>query len=321
MSCPRTTMIVFTLAVGALALTACSEEPLGVSGDDGGDGGDVESVALMVQDLSNPFFAAMQEGVESAAEEIGASVVTEDGRQDLNAQNEQIDSFIQQDIDVLLLNPVDTEGITPAVERAVDAGITVVAVDVAAEGSHATIMSDNVQAGEQVCTHLFEELDGEGEILIVDGRPISSIQERVEGCENVLEDYPDIEVVGHQNGDNNRSEALDIATDMLTATPDVDGIFAVNDPTALGATLAAEQRGIDDLLIVGVDGSPEAEEELGKGDSPFVATAAQNPRMQGAQGLEMAVALHAGESLDDETTLVDTELITADDLDDYEGWE
>jgi ribose transport system substrate-binding protein len=309
------------LAAGALALTACSEDPVGVDEGDDEAGAEVETVGLMVQDLSNPFFSAMQEGVEEAAEEIGATVITEDGRQDLAAQNEHIDSFIQQDIDVLLLNPVDSEGIEPAVERAVDAGITVVAVDVTAAGAHATITSDNVQAGEQVCTHLFDEIGGEGEILIIDGTPISSVQDRVEGCENVLEDYPDIEVVGHQHGDNNRSEALDVATDMLTATPDVDGIFAINDPTALGATLAAEQSGIDDLIIVGVDGAPEAEEELAEDDTPFIATAAQDPKMQGIVGLEMAVELRGGEELDDDTILVETELVTADNLGDYEGWE
>ncbi|MDA8371598.1 MAG: ABC transporter substrate-binding protein [Nocardiopsaceae bacterium] len=309
------------LSIGALTLAGCSEEPLGSGGDDSGSGGEVETVGLMVQDLSNPFFTAMQEGVEKAAEEMGATVVTEDGRQDLDAQNEHIDSFIQQQIDVLLINPVDSEGIAPAVQRALDADITVVAVDVTAEGAQATITSDNVQAGEQVCEHLFEEMGGEGDILIIDGTPISSIQDRVEGCEKVLEEYPDIEVVGHQNGDNNRSEALDIATDMLTANPDVDGIFAVNDPTALGATLAAEQAGADDVMIVGVDGAPEAEEELAKEGSVFVASAAQDPKMLGVRGLEMAVDLRAGEELEEDTILVETSLVTPDNLDDYEGWQ
>ncbi|RNL82553.1 ABC transporter substrate-binding protein [Halostreptopolyspora alba] len=309
---------VSALAVGGLLLTGCSEEsPL----SDSEEGGDVETVGLMVQDLSNPFFSAMEEGVEQAAKDMGAEVVTEDGRQDLGAQNEHVDAFIQQDIDVLLINPVDSEGIEAAVDRAVKAGITVVAVDVAAEGAEAMITSDNVQAGELACEHLFEEIGGEGDILIIDGTPISSVRDRVEGCENVMEDYPDIEVASHQHGDNNREEALTVATDMLTANPDVDGIFAINDPTALGATLAAEQAGVSDLAIVGVDGAPEAEEELAADDSMFVATAAQDPKLLGVTGLEMAVELHAGEELEEDTRLVETELITADNLDSYEGWQ
>ncbi|MBB4929792.1 ribose transport system substrate-binding protein [Lipingzhangella halophila] len=311
-------LTVSALAAGSLLLTSCSEEsPLSESEE----GGEVETVGLMVQDLSNPFFSAMQEGVEEAAEEMGATVVTEDGRQDLGAQNEHIDAFIQQDIDVLLINPVDSEGIGAAVDRAVEAGITVVAVDVAAEGAEATITSDNVQAGELACQHLFDEIGGEGEILIIDGTPISSVQDRVEGCETVMEDYPDIEVASHQHGDNNRDEALTVATDMLTANPDVDGIFAINDPTGLGAALAAEQAGISDLEIVGVDGSPEAEEELAKEDSMFVATAAQDPKLLGVTGLEMASELRADEELEEDTRLVETELITPDNLDEYEGWQ
>src|SRR5699024_5583245 len=140
------------------------------------------------------------------------------------------------------------------------------AVDVDAKGARATVTLDNHAAGKEACTYLFEELDGSGNILVVDGTPITSVQDRMEGCETVMEDYPDIEVVAHQNGDNGRQEALSLTQDMLTANADVDGIFAINDPSALGATLAAEQAGYTDLKVVGVDGSPQAVEELGDPD-------------------------------------------------------
>src|SRR5699024_9131382 len=95
------------------------------------------------------------------------------------------------------------------------AGIVVVAVDVAAKGAQATVTLDNHAAGEEACTYLFEELDGSGNILIVDGTPITSVQDRMEGCETVMEeDFPDIEVLAHQNGDNGRQEALSLTQDM-----------------------------------------------------------------------------------------------------------
>ncbi|MDT0301393.1 ABC transporter substrate-binding protein [Streptomonospora wellingtoniae] len=314
---PHTKTVLAALAAGTLLLSGCSSQSPVENSDEGGE---IETIGLMVQDLSNPFFSAMQAGVEDAAKEMGAEVVTEDGRQDLGAQNEQIDAFIQQQIDVLLINPVDSKGIGPAVQRAVDAGITVVAVDVTAKNADAFITSDNVQAGRLACEHLFESIGGEGRILMIDGTPISSVQDRVKGCEEVMKDYPDIEVAGHQHGDNNREEALTVATDMLTANSDVDGIFAINDPTALGANLAAQQTGVEDLTIVGVDGSPAAEKELGKPDSMFEATAAQDPKQLGVSGLEMATKLHNGEQVKNTEQLVETELITADNLDDYEGW-
>lgn len=312
----KSLMIVGAVSIAAMSLTGCTSE-LETGGDSGGE---VESVALMVQDLSNPFFASMSNGVKAAAEELGATYSAQDGRQDLAAQNDQIDAFIQQGLDVLLLNAVDSEGIGPAVQRAIDAGITVVAVDVGAKNAQATVTTDNVQAGEISCQALVDEIGGSGDILIVSGTPITSIQDRMEGCQNVLDENPDVKVVATQNGDNGREEALTLTTDMLTAHPDVDGIFGVNDPTALGAVLAAQQAGKTDVVVTGVDGSPEAVEEMSKDDSQFVATAAQDPYKLGTTGLDMAVKLHKGETLDDDLILVPSSIVTREKLDEYEGW-
>jgi ribose transport system substrate-binding protein len=301
--------------------TACSEgDP--VSTERGGPGAEVKTIGLMVQDLSNPFFQSMANGVEAGAEKIGATVNVQDGRQDLGAQNEQIDAFIQQQIDVLLINAVDSEGIGPAVDRAKEAGIKVVAIDVAARGADAQVTLDNTAAGNLACTYLADQIGGAGDILLINGTPISSVQDRVTGCKQALEqNYPQINIVAEQSGDNGRAEALTIATDLLTAHPDVKGVFGINDPTALGATLAAQQAGISDLVIVGVDASPEAVAELEKPDSMFEATAAQDPNTQGAIALEMAQKLFAGEPLEEQSVLVPTEMITRENLAQYKGWQ
>lgn len=309
-----------SIVVGmALAVTACSEGDPGAG--EATAGGELDQIGMTVQDLSNPFFQSMVNGVEARASELGATVNVQDGRQDLGAQSDQIDAFIQQGVDVVLLNAVDSEGIGPAVDRAREAGIVVVAVDVSARGAQATVTLDNVQAGEFACEYLVDQIGGAGDILIVDGRPISSIQDRVEGCENVLAEHPDVRVVGQQNGDNGRALALTLTTDMLTANPDVKGIFGVNDPTALGANLAAEQAGFSDLVIVGVDASPEGVSELEKAGSMFQASPKQDPNTQGSIALDMAVELFNGGTLDDDVVLVETELITRENLADYAGWQ
>lgn len=308
------------LVLACAVATACSEgDP--VSTERGGPGAQVKTIGLMVQDLSNPFFQSMANGVKAGADKIGATVNVQDGRQDLGAQNEQIDAFIQQQIDVLLINAVDSDGIGPAVERAKAAGIKVVAVDVAARGAEAQVTLDNTEAGRLACTHLADKIGGAGDILLINGTPISSVQDRVTGCKEALQGYPQITIVAEQNGDNGRAEALTIATDMLTAHPDVKGIFGINDPTALGATLAAQQAGITGLVIVGVDASPEAVAELQKPDSMFEATAAQDPNTQGAIALEMAQKLFAGEPLEQQSVLVPTEMITRENLAQYKGWQ
>lgn len=307
------------LALSVASLSACTSDMNAASG--GEKSTEVNAVGLMVQDLGNPFFNSMKNGVETAAKEMGATFTAQDGRQDLAAQNDQIDAFIQQGIDVLLINAVDSEGVGPAVQRARNAGITVVAVDVGSKNAEATVTTDNVQAGRLACESLIEQIGGKGEILIVDGTPTTSIQDRVAGCEEALAEAPDVKVVGQQNGDNGREKALTLTTDMLTASPNVVGIFGVNDPTALGANLAAQQAGKNNLIITGVDGSPEAVAEMGKGSSMFKGTAAQDPNLLGATALEMAVKLRQGETLDSDTVLVPSTIVDASSLAAYKGWQ
>lgn len=315
----KSAVLLGVVALSAVSLSACTED---MSASAGGEKStEVKAVGLMVQDLGNPFFNSMKNGVEAAAKEMGATFSAQDGRQDLAAQNDQVDAFIQQGIDVLLINAVDSEGVGPAVQRARDAGITVVAVDVGAKNAEATVTTDNVQAGRLACESLIEQIGGKGEILIVDGTPTTSIQDRVAGCEEALAAAPDVKVVGQQNGDNGREKALTLTTDMLTASPNVAGIFGVNDPTALGANLAAQQAGKNNLIITGVDGSPEAVAEMGKGSSMFKGTAAQDPNLLGSTALEMAVKIRSGETLENDTVLVPSSLVDAATLASYKGWQ
>lgn len=314
---PRFTLGTIAVTAATLGLAACT------SGDDVASEGpeSIESIGLMVQDMSNPFFAAMEKGAKEAAEEIGATVNTQDARLDLANQNTQIDAYIQQSVDLIVISAVDQDGIEPAIERAKQAGIIVVAVDTPAVGADAVIMTDAVEAGEKSCEYLFEQMGGEGQILIVDGTPIQTIIDRITGCENVLENYPGIEVVGHQSSMNDRASGLAVTTDMLTATPDVEGIFGMNDPAALGAVLAVEQAGLTDQIIVtGVDGSPEGAAELLREGSPFVGTATQNPAEMVRQAVQVAQDIVAGQPPAETTILIPSELVTRDNVAEYPGW-
>ena len=114
--------------------------------------------------------------------------------------------------------------------------------------------------------------DYQGKVLLVDGTPIQTIIDRIKGCKNVAQKYPDIKIVGQQASRNDRASGLMVTTDMLTANPDVAGIFGMNDPSALGAVLAVEQAGkAGAIKVTGVDGSPEAVEELKRSGDPLAA--------------------------------------------------
>lgn len=281
---------------------------------------EVKKVGLMLQDISNPFFASMQNSLKKAGQEQGIEVNVQDGRQDLATQNDQIDAFVQQKVDLIILNAVDSKGIASAVARAQNAGITVVAVDVDADGAKAAVTTDNVEAGRQACTTLIKEIGGKGNILILEGTPTTAPQERVKGCEEVVAKNDQVKVVARQAGKNDRASGLQLATDMLTANQDVQGIFAINDPEALGADLAAQQSGRTGLKIVGVDGSPEAVKALKEPSSMFVATPAQDPGGMAVKALEVGKEIVKGKKPEPRITLLSPKLIDRAGVDAYKGW-
>ncbi|MDN2611767.1 ABC transporter substrate-binding protein [Klebsiella pneumoniae] len=271
--------------------------------------------------MSNPFFSAMERNAKQAAAKIGATLNVQDAQVDLANQNTQIDAFIQQKVDLIIISAVDESGIEPAIQRAKAAGIIVIAVDTPARGADAEIMTNAIQAGETSCEYLFSQMGGKGKVLLVDGTPIQTIIDRIKGCKNVAQKYPDIKIVGQQASRNDRASSLMVTTDMLTANPDVSGIFGMNDPSALGAVLAVEQAGkAGAIKVTGVDGSPEAVEELKRSGSPFIGTATQNPGEMVRQAISLAQDMVDGKHIASPTVLIPSVLVTRDNVDSYPGW-
>lgn len=281
----------------------------------------IESIGLMVQDMSNPFFSAMDRGAKRAAQAIGAKVNTQDAQLDLANQNTQIDAFIQQGVNLIVISAVNEAGIEPAIARAREAGIIVIAVDTPAKGADAVVMTDAVQAGEKSCEYLFTKLGGKGNVLLVDGTPIQTIIDRINGCKKVAEKFPGIKIVGQQASKNDRASGLMVTTDMLTANPDVTGIFGMNDPSALGAVLAVEQAGkASQIVVTGVDGSPEAVAELKREGSPFIGTATQAPGKMVEEAVKIAQDIVNGKPPAEKTILIPSVLVTRDNVNQYSGW-
>lgn len=317
----KLTLFVAVACTATLSLTACT------SGDASSSTGKpakiekIEKIGLMVQDMSNPFFSAMDKGAKDAAQKIGASTNTQDAQLDLANQNNQIDAFIQQGVDLIVVSAVDEDGLQPAIERAKAAGIIVIAVDTPAKGADAVIMTDAVQAGEKSCDYLFQQMGGKGTFLIVDGTPIQTIRDRITGCRNTLKKFPNIKLVGQQASKNDRASGLAVTTDMLTATPTVQGIFGMNDPSALGAVLAVQQAQlVGKVKVTGVDGSPEAVSELKQSGSPFVGTATQNPAEMVRQAVKVAQDIVDGKPPAKTTILIPSELVTRENVSQYKGW-
>ncbi|MDQ2693778.1 MAG: ABC transporter substrate-binding protein [Pseudomonadota bacterium] len=285
---------------------------------------ELKSVGVTLGNLGNPFFVTMAKGAEQKAKEIGGdgvkvTVVSAD--YDLGKQVNQIDDFISAGVDVILLNAAHPEGIFPAVQRAKEAGIPVVGVDVAAEGADAVIQSNNVQAGELACQFIADKLGGKGNVVIINGPPVSAVVDRVNGCKAALEKHPDIKILSDsQDAKGSREGGLEVMTNLLTAFPDINAVFAINDPSAVGADLAAKQAQRTDLFITSVDGAPDAVNALKDESSLLLATAAQDPLQMATKGVETGYEIMKGNPPAEQTILIPVELITRDNVDSYKGW-
>ena len=282
-------------------------------------------VAATFGDLGNPFFFTMGQGVQDAARAIDpdARVTVVSSGYDLNTQTGPIDTFISAGVDIIVLNAADTAGIAPAVRRAKEAGIIVIAADVNADGGvDATVTSNNYQAGTQAGEYIVERLGGQGNVVIINGPPVSAVIDRVRGAQDVFAQHPGINVLSdNQNAGGNREGGLRVMTDLLTAFDRIDAVFAINDPTGIGADLAIQQAGrAGEMFIVGVDGAPDAVVALNQAESDFVATPSQDPYEMARRAVEIGNRILGGETLPDELILIPTALITRDNVAEYAGW-
>ncbi|HEY9620715.1 MAG TPA: ABC transporter substrate-binding protein [Crinalium sp.] len=287
--------------------------------------GALKGVGVTVGDLGNPFFVQIGHGAEAKAKQIGGDgtrVTVVSSGYDLNQQINQMENFVSSGANLILLNAADSKGIAPAVIQAKQAGATVIAVDVAAEGGvDATVTSNNVQAGELACQYIVDRLNGQGNVVIINGPPVSAVADRVKGCQSVFSKNPNIKVLSSdQNAEGSREGGLRVMSDLLTSFQKIDAVFAINDPTGIGADLAAKQAQRKEFFIVGVDGAPEAVQVMKQEGTLFVATAAQDPFRMAERAVEVGVDIINGNPPPDKTVLVPVQLVTRDNVDQYKGW-
>ena len=254
---------------------------------------ELNSVGITLGTLGNPFFVAISKGAEAKARQINPKVrfTSASADYDLNKQVSQIENFVSAGVDLILINAVDPKAIAPAIERAKKAGIVVVAVDAGADGAEAVVSTDNVRAGELACEFLVKALGGKGNVIIQNGPPVTAVTDRVAGCKNVLGKAKDIKVLSSdQDGKGTREGGLNVMLTHLTRFPKVDGVFAINDPQAVGSDLAAKQLGRKGFVITSVDGAPDIEQAL-QSDTLVQASASQDPWAMAQKAVEVGAGL------------------------------
>jgi len=285
---------------------------------------ELKAIGISLGSMGNPFFIALSKGAQFEARKINPNVkITTVGYDyDLGKQNTQIDNFIAAGVDLILLNPGDPNAIEPAIKRAQAAGIIVVSVDTHAKGANATVETNNIQAGTISCEYLIQKMGDKGDMIIVNGPQVSSVIERVKGCKAVIAKHPKVKLLSFdQDAKGSRDGGLSVMQSLLTRFQTVNGVFAINDPTAIGVELAAKQLHRTNFPITSVDGAPDIEQALKDPNSPqIVASASQDPFLMARLAVQRGEKLLKGEKLSEDVTLMDSKLVTRENVGEYHGW-
>ena len=288
----------------ALFIAGCGAATL--EGENTTESGPVEEkdtselvVGVSISTLNNPFFVSLEQGISDLADEQGTEVKSVDAQDDTAKQTNDVDDLIQQGVDILLINPVDSAAITPAVESANAAGIPVITIDRSSDGGEVVtlVASDNVEGGEMAAKYI-EEISGtDANTVQLEGVPgASATRERGEGFTNVAEES--LNVVDSQTANFDRAEGLTVMENMLQANPEIQAVFAQNDEMALGAIEAIQSAGkTGEIQVVGFDGTEDGVKAVE--DGKLSATVAQQPEEMGKLAMQAAFDYFAGETIEE----------------------
>lgn len=286
------TAIALLSVVVTLAAVSCARQ----SGSSGDKKQFTVGVTLLTK--SHPFYQELEAAMKEAAAENGIELNIQSAEFKMDEQQAQIENFVTQQVDAIVVCPVDSKTIGGAIQRANDADIPVFTADISAnEGkvvSH--IASDNVAGGRLAGEHMARLLNGNGKIIIIDHPKVMSVVDRTRGFEEAVSRFPGIKIAARPPGDGERTTSMNVMENMLQSHPDIDAVFAINDSTALGALAALRQAKRDDIFIIGYDGDKEAREEILRG-SQLKADAVQYPRKIGSTTIEMVAKHLKGEEV------------------------
>ena len=307
----------------ALLPIACLAALLGLISCGGGSadpaaGGEEKLIGFSMKNANNPFFKVIADNLAEAAAEHGYTVQIVSGDEDVSVQRGQIQDWIVRQAAAIVLNPVDSKAIGPAIREANEAGIPVFTCDVACTDPEAEVVThvatDNYQGGTLAGAEMVRLLgEAGGEVLVLDLKSAESCVARVAGFRSVIDahnaeaDHP-IEVVAQLESEGAKARGYSATQDALQRFEGLDAIFAINDPAALGAHAALEKAGrAGDVPIIGFDGQLDGKRAILEGK--IHADPIQFPDRMGRMTLQAILDYFAGEEIPAET-LIPSELYT-----------
>lgn len=252
-------------------------------------------IVVIPKGVSHFFWQSVHAGADAAGKELGVEITWKGPAQetDYTGQINIVEDAINRRVDGIVLAPAHGEALVPIVDRAQKEGIPVTIFDsgISTENYISYIATDNHQGGVEAAERLAAKLGGRGRVAILGVKAGSvSTDEREQGFqETIKQKYPGIEVVAFQYGEADRAKSLDRATDILTAHADLNGMFASNESSTVGAVQAIKQKGLaGKVVLVGFDSSPNLIDDLKGGAIDSLVL--QNPFKMGYEGVKSLVA-------------------------------
>lgn len=265
------------------------------------------TIGVSLLTLQNPFFKVIGDSITAEAAKSGYEAVVLSADQDVGRQSNQVKDFIVKKVAAIVLSPCDSKGIVPVIQEANAAGIPVFTVDVPCNEPGVQIVTqvatDNFGGGKEAGKAMIEALGGRGgKIGVLDLKQVESCILRVKGFKEVIKAHndwaeaPKIEIVSELDGGGAKDKGYKVAEDMLQGFPDLVGLFAINDPSALGARGALEKAGkADKVVIIGFDGQPEGKQAIK--DGKIYADPIQFPEKMGVEVVNAFLRYSKGDDL------------------------
>lgn len=273
--------------------------------------------------MNNPFYEVINNELKKEIEAGGDKLITYDPALDIEKQNQQIYSFIDQKVDGIFVNPIDSQKIKPALQAAKKANIPVVIIDAPADDSElatSTIVSDNYDAGVQCALDMMSRKSS-ANIILLKHTSARSAKDRIDGFLDTIEGHDEYKIVNQGECEGQLELAMPIMQKMLNETSNVDVVMALNDPSALGAIAALEANNRDDVIVYGIDGTPDVKSQIKK-NKMIAGTVAQSPIQIGKNAANIMYDYLAGNEISSQK-IIPVSLINRSNIDEYDemGWQ
>lgn len=299
-----------------IVLAACSEE-----GNSEGGGEDSFTIGISLPSATHGWMGALIENAENKAKELqeehGIDYVMTNA-EDPNMQANDVEDLISQDVDVIVLLPIESAALTPVGQNVKDADIPLVVVDRELENDAADVVvkGDNEGIGTNAGNYFAEQLNGDGKVVEITGPPNSVTEQRGAGFADVVAGEDGIEVVASQDGDFSTEQSLEVMQNVLQSQPEIDAVYTQDDGMAIGVVQAIEEAGRDDIqFVTGAGGGKDVFESIK--DGGLISATFLYPPTMIMDGLDVAADIAQGEEPEDDMVIIEATEVTADNVDEY----